>query len=66
MITSDKIQNFLLKKTLLKIELKTGTRFVYNPDLAGPIFSTPFIKKIWAKNDGKIIITPKNYTTFLN
>ena len=46
------------------IELKTGTRFVYSPDLAGPIFSTPFIKKILAKNDGKIIITPKIIQTF--
>jgi len=40
-------------------ELNTGTRLVYKPDLAGPIFSTPFIKKIWAKNEGKIIITAK-------
>ena len=58
MIINEKTGILLLKKNTANNELKTGTKLVYNPDLEGPIFSTPFIKKICAKNDGKIIITP--------
>ena len=47
------------KKSTAKNELKMGTKFVYKPDLAGPIFSTPFIKKICARKDGNNTITPK-------
>ena len=39
------------KKNTANNELKTGTMLVYKPDLEGPIFSTPFIKKICANND---------------
>ena len=36
-----------------------GTKFVYKPDLDGPIFSTPFIKKSVPEKMGNITITPK-------
>ena len=42
-----------------------NNKFVYKPDLAGPICSTPFIKKICARKDGKIIITAKIIIPFI-
>ena len=39
-----------------KNAVKTGTKFVYKPDVDGPTNLTPFIKNICAKKDGNIII----------
>ena len=44
------IIKFSSKIITARMPVKTGTRFVYNPEVAGPTCFTPFIKKICAKN----------------